>query len=305
LDKLSTVLAQQNAEAPDNFCHPYKKPAQLQGTISEARSVSASSIFVTASPPDRNDNIQLELPDEPEITLSQEPFQVQPCFQLKALCDKLYLLARQACEEEYVTALEASCDSLETWESQSTRRKVQITEKTEELLREYKDACQGHFDALNDALEQAVQSQNGISNALAFTVKHIPRISPTFWLGFLNRNEFATLTDSWKTAIIDYGLAITRLHRAHRLFAVNAKPQELATELDHVGHSNWDPRDFPETLLLEAESGIMVRHRQEVIAAMMRSPPDNTNTVMQLNMGEGKSSTIVPMTAAFLADRGR
>lgn len=83
------------------------------------------------------------------------------------------------------------------------------------------------------------------------------------------------------------------------------EPVGFAEELQHVGHSNWKPYDWPETLLLEAESGIMVRPIQETIAKHTRDPEDASNTVMQLNMGEGKSSTILPIVAAALSDKQR
>lgn len=44
---------------------------------------------------------------------------------------------------------------------------------------------------------------------------------------------------------------------------------------------------------------------QVKVAAEMISPSSKENTVLQLNMGEGKSSVIVPIVAAALADRSR
>lgn len=79
-------------------------------------------------------------------------------------------------------------------------------------------------------------------------------------------------------------------------------PANLIEELGHVGHSNWQPKDFPETLLLEDESGILVRREQEFIASHMRNPNDANNIVLQLLMGGGKSSIVVPVLAAFLTD---
>ncbi|KAF3036736.1 hypothetical protein E8E11_001490 [Didymella keratinophila] len=119
----------------------------------------------------------------------------------------------------------------------------------------------------------------------------------------LHRDHFTTLSEAWKKAIIEYGLAVTQVHRAQRLIALSSVPADLIEELDHVGHSNWQPKDFPETLLLEAESGILVRREQEFIASHMRNPVDMKNIVLQLLMGGGKSSTIVPVLAAFLTDK--
>ncbi|KAG9202858.1 hypothetical protein G6514_003880 [Epicoccum nigrum] len=108
---------------------------------------------------------------------------------------------------------------------------------------------------------------------------------------------------SWPDIMIEFGLAITTLHKAQRLVALLDNPVEFKEEFQHVGHTNWDPYKFPETLLLEAESGILVRKVQADIAAHMIQPPDARNTVMQLNMGEGKSTTIVPMVAVAHSDR--
>jgi len=63
--------------------------------------------------------------------------------------------------------------------------------------------------------------------------------------------------------------------------------------------------EYPESLLLEVESGILIRDVQEQIASEMRQPESGLNTTMQLNMGEGKSSVIVPIVAAALADSTR
>jgi hypothetical protein len=71
--------------------------------------------------------------------------------------------------------------------------------------------------------------------------------------------------------------------------------------LENVGHENWDPREFPELLLLELESNITIRKVQEEVAAEMRSS-SGENRTLQLNMGEGKSSVIVPSLTLALAD---
>src|SRR5690606_708337 len=54
--------------------------------------------------------------------------------------------------------------------------------------------------------------------------------------------------------------------------------------------------------LLEIESNLMIRSAQADIAKEMLNPTSGKNSVMQLNMGEGKSSVIVPIAAADLAD---
>lgn len=76
----------------------------------------------------------------------------------------------------------------------------------------------------------------------------------------------------------------------------------LIHELRNQGTSQWDPLSYPERLLLEIESNIRIRDVQTNIANVMCSPPKDANSVVQLNMGEGKSSIIAPMVAMSLAD---
>ncbi|KAI9781454.1 MAG: hypothetical protein M1816_002375 [Peltula sp. TS41687] len=70
-----------------------------------------------------------------------------------------------------------------------------------------------------------------------------------------------------------------------------------------IGHQDWSPMLFPDWLLLEIENNILIRPLQSQIAQEMISPSSNANSVMQLNMGKGKLSVIVPMVAAALADQ--
>ncbi|KAJ4362799.1 hypothetical protein N0V95_001291 [Ascochyta clinopodiicola] len=160
-----------------------------------------------------------------------------------------------------------------------------------------------YFLKFSSKLAETLETGSAHGASIAYMIGQAPRTSPTFWLSHLNRHRYDLLSKPWQVIMIEYGLAITNLHRAQRLVALCDKPVELNEELRHVGHLNWNPAIFPETLLLEAESGIMVRDVQATIAEQMIQPPNAENTVMQLNMGEGKSSTIVPIVAAALADR--
>lgn len=225
---------------------------------------------------------------------------------LDDLCNTLQDLAKSKCEEDYVLGLRASCTSLHGLHTETHRRPASFSDDgVETLFRNYVEACKNYFDAINLKLLQAVAQTHSPSDEIDLKVEHSPRISPTFWLSQLHRDRFETLSLAWKSMIIEYGLAVTQLHRAQRLAAVSTKPAEFMEELGHVGYSNWDPHDFPETLLLEVESGIMIRREQEFIAAKMRDIEDFTNIVLQLVMGGGKSSTIVPMLAAYLTNKER
>ncbi|CAE7370046.1 unnamed protein product [Symbiodinium sp. KB8] len=83
----------------------------------------------------------------------------------------------------------------------------------------------------------------------------------------------------------------------------------LARELhpSSVGCTNWKPTEHPEWLLLEVDNDFCIREQQVSVAKSMmfegtENPEDMQNRLMQLNMGEGKTSVIVPLLIASLAD---
>ncbi|XP_065660131.1 uncharacterized protein LOC136084024 [Hydra vulgaris] len=73
----------------------------------------------------------------------------------------------------------------------------------------------------------------------------------------------------------------------------------LSRELRNLGHENWIPSSNPEWLILELEGNFLIRPIQIDIARSMLNA--NKNFVQQLNMGEGKTSVIVPLLAVSLA----
>ncbi|KIJ18003.1 hypothetical protein PAXINDRAFT_9092 [Paxillus involutus ATCC 200175] len=78
---------------------------------------------------------------------------------------------------------------------------------------------------------------------------------------------------------------------------------ELFGELVNRGCDGWQAEQHPDWLLIQLEANLLVRRIQAEIAFEMVSPQSGQNTTMQLNMGEGKSSVIIPISVAALADR--
>lgn len=220
---------------------------------------------------------------------------------LDTLCCRLQHYAVSKTEKEYVQQLRNSCVALNE-EAGSSQELPTVAPCFELLLQKYLRDCKIFFDDLNHTLASHSQNRTLFSDRIGLSTDHYIRLSPQIWLRQLHRDRFESLSDAWKSVIIKYGVAITHLHRASRLMALSQKPVDLYEELRHVGHSNWDPLQFPETLLLEAESGIMVRKEQELVASHMRLPQNGENAVLQMLMGGGKSSTIVPMLSAYFTD---
>lgn len=169
-----------------------------------------------------------------------------------------------------------------------------------EALKSHLKSCTEHVNEVYGLLEAAITVPLASSSSIRSTY-HRPRVSPIFFLQQLSRSRWHHLSDRWKACIVRYALALAAMQRAERLTRLTER-QDLVNELLNLGHQNWDPAKHPESLLMEVESGFLIRPVQTQVAQQMQDPPEGNNAVMQLNMGEGKSSVIVPIVAAALAD---
>jgi hypothetical protein len=155
------------------------------------------------------------------------------------------------------------------------------------------------YQAILTHLQRPVNSAEEVCRLASMS----PRLSPSIVLSYLAQSSRKLLSDDWKAVIVHFGVAITSLQRAERLIGYAGSNAELLNELSNPGHLEWNPLDYPDWLLLELENNILIRSEQAHIAKQMISPISGCNSIMQLNMGLGKSSVIVPIVAATLADR--
>ncbi|KAK4225215.1 hypothetical protein QBC38DRAFT_537951 [Podospora fimiseda] len=143
-----------------------------------------------------------------------------------------------------------------------------------------------------------------------------PRLLPIFFLEQLRQNPKTgpqDISNDWIKFIIKYALSLAYLQhveclaRAYeRTWTYAFSGHELINSDSYDGPEAIDPQERPEALLLEVEQGILIRPVQYRIAREICRVDDQFNAqnnyVMQLNMGEGKSSVIVPIVAAEVGD---
>ncbi|OCL12896.1 hypothetical protein AOQ84DRAFT_417852 [Glonium stellatum] len=131
-----------------------------------------------------------------------------------------------------------------------------------------------------------------------------PCITPITLLQQLRSTSNTSFGIRMKESLISYGIAITSLQRLLRMVDSYRKgnQQKLREEQRNRGHSNWQPSKFPDWLLLEIEANILIRSDQVDVALATISPASGANSVLQMNMGQGKTSCIIPMVAAVLSD---
>ncbi|KAL6701246.1 hypothetical protein J3F84DRAFT_391848 [Trichoderma pleuroticola] len=97
-----------------------------------------------------------------------------------------------------------------------------------------------------------------------------------------------------KETLINYGCAIAEMQRLIRLRSAVLLNDHRAIheELRNVGHENWDPmEEDPDWLLLEIDSNVLIRTDQIDVARAVVNPASGQNSVLQMNMGRGKTSS--------------
>jgi len=123
-----------------------------------------------------------------------------------------------------------------------------------------------------------------------------PRLSPRDIFDKLAISQRSLLSESWKAEFIKYAEGVTMVQRAGRISRLTAPEYraELERELSNPGRIGWNAVSYPDWLLIELENNLLVRQVQAEIADEMLDPSSGENAVVQLNMGEGKSSVRGP-----------
>ncbi|RKF65793.1 putative p-loop containing nucleoside triphosphate hydrolase [Erysiphe neolycopersici] len=131
-----------------------------------------------------------------------------------------------------------------------------------------------------------------------------PYITPVSLLESLQSKMSCKFGYGIRECIIEYAVSITRLQQLYRIHEANVKGdnKQLSEEIENLGHENWDPISHPDWLLLEVDGNFLIRPSQVDVAREIICPATGNNSVLQMNMGQGKTSCIMPMAAATLAD---
>ncbi|KAF2664444.1 hypothetical protein BT63DRAFT_89804 [Microthyrium microscopicum] len=288
LDEIEAKLASHPAVSPFEITE-YELDSGESMELARRCFISIGDMFSVAAP-----NCNGTSPDDLSSLLRRENGVGQSSAQLEVLLDRLDAKAVAAYETRYVNELR---ESLSCLDRQTQQHELILTkEALTQSLAQYLVDCTSRVQSLMNSMTEAIVRNCKTSHA----VQHVPRVSTEFLLQQLSHRRWQLLPDEWKPCIVEYALALCALQRAQRL--VKLRGSDLVNELANVGHNNWNPMEFPEWLLLEVESRIVMRSVQTDIAQQMLCPESKLNSVMQLNMGEGKSTCIVPAVCAVLAN---
>ena len=117
-----------------------------------------------------------------------------------------------------------------------------------------------------------------------------PCTNPVTILEQLRSSSGHQFGNTIREGLISYGVLVTKLQRLLRIRHAQLKRDHhrLLQEWRNIGHENWSPLEFPDWLLLEIESDILIRCEQIDVAHAIISPASGSNSVLQMNMGKGK-----------------
>lgn len=202
--------------------------------------------------------------------------------------------------QEYLQGLLYSINALESYRKQpgSPQQSVDVAQ-LDFLVNKARNTVSGHVGGLIEVLKKDEPGAPWLTTAGIW-----PMASRVSLLEALRSTNVTPLTRSMRSAIIRLGLAITQLQRLLRIQDASrrGKTQQLEDEVKNSGHTNWEPELYADWLLVEVDANILIRPIQAEVAFQTITPASGSNSVLQLNMGQGKTSIIIPLVASVLAD---
>ncbi|RDB23570.1 hypothetical protein Hypma_009270 [Hypsizygus marmoreus] len=171
-------------------------------------------------------------------------------------------------------------------------------------LLDYYQSCTLYVADLLGSIAEVLSPTDAVENS-TYVAGQWPRVTMRSLLGLLSETCQANLTERWKATILLLAQSLVRLQHAQRLvhFAFHGSMEDFLKELENDRfEEDIAYTKYPEWLLIQIDGNFAIRPIQSLVAEEMMTPSLNRNSILQLNMGEGKSSVIVPLIASSLAD---
>ena len=205
---------------------------------------------------------------------------------------------------EYGRDLQSSIRALETSRFEASKELAQAASATNTA--DTAASILSSLAVVNDQLE-SFQSALRQNEPWLEAGALLPYITPVSLLEMLRPSGLPKKTSIARNSLIDYGESISHLQHKLRIqsAALRRDTIQTANETQATSHREWQARDHPDWLLLEIDFNIRIRPDQHEVALAMTSPSGKGSFCLQMNMGQGKSSIIIPMVVAQLADRNK
>ncbi|PGH16509.1 hypothetical protein AJ80_05194 [Polytolypa hystricis UAMH7299] len=205
--------------------------------------------------------------------------------------------------KDYGDQLTGSLAALKNTKIPCTPQEISVKRAT---LVEYRDCLKQQQNKILSEAQSALIPNEGKSLWIVYRAMFWPCVTVHSLLSFLSDQKFQQLPPAWKQILVSLGDVISSIQRCQRLISYLDDDNVLGfyKEFENIGRQAWNAMEDPDWLLLEIENNFTIRKEQADVARKMIFSDSKENTVLQLNMGEGKTSVITPMVASKLA-RGK
>jgi hypothetical protein len=193
-----------------------------------------------------------------------------------------------------------------SWKKLLSDEQIPVDDPSIEEITEFLSNLRSESTQSWDALVESITA----SNRQLFETGLLSRIIPTVLISLFQEN-IATfdLTNDQRTLLggILVNWSLEQQMERVLYFSIHKKSEDFIKEISNTPHSNWIPSEHVPWLILELEMNITIRAIQIRVASHMMEPNMTINdgtvksAVMQMNMGEGKTSVILPMLALSLS----
>ncbi|KAG7094406.1 hypothetical protein E1B28_008006 [Marasmius oreades] len=199
----------------------------------------------------------------------------------------------------YADDLNKSLNALQAQSRQHTATSVSYEDRAG--LYAYQAECETHLCQMIRNIQKSLGPT--AQSAVMYQAGLWPHLELRSLLESLASIRSSSLSAQWMGILRHLARSLLVYQRSRRLLRLARlekyddlrKEAEIDPSVIKTENSDW--------LLLQADSDFLARRVQLTVAQEMISPSADQNTLLQLNMGEGKSSVIVPMAAATLANR--
>ncbi|KAF8121894.1 hypothetical protein EV363DRAFT_1559057 [Boletus edulis] len=176
-------------------------------------------------------------------------------------------------------------------------------EKVFEELKKHYLQCRENYLCFLDILKESLGPTSDPHEQVLKQSDQWPPASADVLLRYLASTSPIEIPPHWKKCLVRLVLVFLDLQHARRLlrFALDGLEEEFSKELENEGCDGWKPEEYPDWLLIQIQGKFLIRCVQAETAMQIMSPRSGKNTVMQVNMGDGKSSVIIPIAATALA----
>jgi len=259
------------------------KPFHTASKEETRRGMDNSNSDTSSNPPYQDVLYNWQKPNEAKLTVSPVSREIQELEGILNGIAKSQTSVRQQYGQDMVRSLEA----LKMLQSAPKQKEVSIypTEFPAKISRA-QHTVHEQFQQLCKVFE------GGDPRALWLREGGLyPCITPITLLEQLRSLSGSVFGDRIKESLVTYALSITALQRFIRMEDAHQKgnPQKLFEEQENPGHGNWQPLERPDWLLLEIDANILIRPDQVDVALGTIFPVFRSNSVLQMNMGQGKS----------------